>query len=140
MDKHYFPLTLCGAFFTQEYIDYIRDDVAMVENDLDIVEFVKSFLETETDLSQYPPYMKEIIMVHKDDILYDEKKEDGYYIGIPLFDIPDHFSLKRICIDINALFHSSKLLDDSAPLNAIVVFSKIIKVTYDELQSHGISI
>jgi hypothetical protein len=135
----YYPLTICGAFFTKEYIDYLKNDIAFVKEDIEIVTFIKQFLETETDLSQYPDYMKEIVMVYKDDFLYEENKEDGYYIGIPLFDIPDHFSMKRICIDINNLMRAAKILDDNAPLNAITIFSKILVVTDEDLKNLGIS-
>lgn len=123
---------MCGAYFTSEYIDVIKkitfgmtDD----DGDFEIVDHVKAFLETETDMSQYPDYMKEIVMVGNDDILYEEKDiEEGYYIGIPFFEVPEHFSVKRVCIDVRNLFVSSGLISDDMHPDTIRVFSKILKV------------
>ena len=115
------------------YIEVIKDVVAQVDEDLELADFVKQFLETGTDLSQYPSFMKEIVMVHNTDILYEENDEEpGYYIGIPFFEVPEHFSIKRVCIDIRNLFISSGLIDEDVHADTIKVFSKILTVEEEE--------
>lgn len=135
MEKFY-PITMCGAYFTSEYIEAVRKIVFSMgedECDFEIVEYIKSFLETETDMSQYPTYMKEIVMVCNDDILYEEGEEDpGYYIGIPFFEVPDHFSMKRVCIDVRNLFIASGLISDEMHPDTIRVFSKVLKVEEED--------
>lgn len=127
----YYPMTMCGAFFTEEYLDIVRE--ILMDEDIDVTDYIKEYLQTETDLSQYPPYMKEIVMVHNTDVLYEEDDtETGYYVGIPFFEVPEHFSIKRVCIDIRKLFVASGLIPDDIHPDTIKVFSKIIKVEEDD--------
>lgn len=131
--ERYYPITMCGAFFTEEYLEMIKDVVAQVDEDLEIVDFIKTFLQTGTDFSQYPSYMKEIVMVHSNDILYEEDtNEKGYYMGIPFFEVPEHFSVKRVCIDLRNLYLSSGIITEDVHPDTIRVFSKILKVMKDE--------
>lgn len=124
---------MCGAFFTEEYLEMVKDVVAQVDEDLEIVDFIKTFLQTGTDFSQYPSYMKEIVMVHSNDILYEEDtNEKGYYMGIPFFEVPEHFSVKRVCIDLRNLYLSSGIITEDVHPDTIRVFSKILKVMKDE--------
>lgn len=133
MEKEkYYPITMCGAFFTIEYLEVIKDVVANVENDLDLVDFIKQFIQTGTDFSQYPSFMKEIVMIHNTDILYEENSEEGYYLGIPFFEVPEHFSVKRVCIDMRSLLISAGILDENIHPDTIRVFSKILKVLEDD--------
>lgn len=129
-DKYY-PITVCGTFFTESYVSLIKSVVIQNENDDDysLTEFLKDFFETGVDLSQYPSFMKDIVMVHSSDILYDEEiDEPGYYLGIPFFEVPEHFSIKRICIDVRNLFISSGFMSDDVHPDSVKVFTKILKV------------
>jgi hypothetical protein len=77
--------------------------------------------------------MKEIVMVHSNDILYEEDtNEKGYYMGIPFFEVPEHFSVKRVCIDLRNLYLSSGIITEDVHPDTIRVFSKILKVMEDE--------
>ena len=128
----YYPMTMCGAFFTDEYLELIRE-VVIDNSELDLPDFVKDYLQTGTDFSQYPPYMKEIVMVHNTDVLYEEDdSEPGYYVGVPFFEVPEHFSMKRVGIDVRNLFISSGIVTDDIHPDTVKVFSKIIKVEEDD--------
>jgi hypothetical protein len=127
----YYPMTMCGAFFTEEYLDLVKEVV--MDEDTDITDYIKEYLQTGTDLTQYPSYMKEVVMVHNTDVLYEEEdSEPGFYVGVPFFEVPEHFSIKRVCIDIRKLFVSSGLVTDDIHPDTIKVFSKIIKVEEDD--------
>ena len=127
----YYPMTMCGAFFTEEYLNLIKEVV--MDEDTDITDYIKEYLQTGTDLTQYPSYMKEVVMVHNTDVLYEEEdSEPGFYVGVPFFEVPEHFSIKRVCIDIRKLFVSSGLVTDDIHPDTIKVFSKIIKVEEDD--------
>ena len=122
---------MCGAFFTEEYLDLVKEVV--MDEDTDITDYIKEYLQTGTDLTQYPSYMKEVVMVHNTDVLYEEEdSEPGFYVGVPFFEVPEHFSIKRVCIDIRKLFVSSGLVTDDIHPDTIKVFSKIIKVEEDD--------
>lgn len=129
--EKYYPITVCGTFFTESYVSLIKSVVIQNENDDDysLTEFLKDFFETGVDLSQYPSFMKDIVMVHSSDILYDDEiSEPGYYLGIPFFEVPEHFSIKRICIDVRNLFISSGFMSDDVHPDSVKVFTKILKV------------
>lgn len=124
---------MSGAFFTEDYIDLVKfSKLGELAKDLDNVEFMKDYFDG-VDFSQYSNYMREVIMIHSDDILYDEDLEEkGFYIGIPLYEIPEHLSIKRICIDVRTLLTNSGFIDSDVDMNAIKIFSKILKIEEEE--------
>lgn len=127
--EKYYSLVLCGAFFTEDYVEFVKLSLgkstsANVEN----IDFLQTFFTT-VDFSKHTNYTKELVIIHSDDILYDEDiDEKGWYIGIPLYDIPDHLSIKRVCIDVRNLLTDCKFVDNDIPADAITIFSKVLKV------------
>ena len=127
--EKYYSLVLCGAFFTEEYVEFVKlsHDGYMSAN-VDNTDFLQKFF-TKVDYSKHTNYTKEMVIIHSDDILYDEDiEEKGWYIGIPLYDIPEHLSIKRVCIDVRNLLTDSKFVDNDIPADAITIFSKVLKV------------
>ena len=83
---------------------------------------------SSADFSQYPAHMKELIIVHTSSLVqYDEEYEEGFYIGISLFEIPEHFSMKRICIDIRTLFINSGFVPEDIHPDFVSIKAKVLK-------------
>lgn len=128
--EKYYAITLCGAFFFEdELIDFISDKIGEDASTKELIELMALFFDG-VNFSQYSPFMKEVIMIHTDNVLYesDDPERKGVYIGIPFIQVPDHFSIKRVCVDVRNLFINSEIIDESAEADFVTVFNKILKV------------
>jgi len=126
-NEKYYPIVICGAFFAE--VD-LKEPFEFSETDtiVDITEKFKGFFDG-VDFTQYPEFMKHIIMMHSTNVLYEEKDDEpGFYVGVPFYCVPDHFSVKRVCVDVRNLFINSGLIPDDVDPNFIKLFSKIIKI------------
>lgn len=122
----YYSLTMCGAFFTKEYINMLKiaNGISKEEDD---VEFIKDLFEV-IDFTQHSSYLKDIVVIDSSDILYDEALDDaGYYIGIPLYDVPEHLSIKRINIEVRSVLIAANVITNDVDSEAIRLFSKVLK-------------
>ena len=125
-NEKYYPIVICGSFFAESDL---KDafEVSEIDTIADVTEKFKGFFEG-VDFTQYPELMKHMIMIHSSNVLYEEKDEPGFYVGIPFYCVPDHFSVKRVCIDVRNLFVNTDLIPEDIDLNFIKLFSKIVKI------------
>jgi len=126
--EKYTPIVLCGSFLD---IDDIRDAFDLTD-DVSIeavTEKLKDFFG-KLDFNDYPDYMRHVVLIYSDNILYDDSDDlKGYYIGIPFYEIPEQFSIKRACLDVRTLFVNSGLIPNEVDPDFIRIFSKILKLT-----------
>ena len=125
----FYPIVMCGSFFATSDLEPFLKDID--ENDIvsELTEKFKEFFEG-VDFTQYPAFMKHLIMIHTSQILYEDAEEDaGFYVGLPFYSVPEHFSIKRMTVDVRNLFVNSGLVPDSVDPNFVKVFAKILKVT-----------
>lgn len=132
--EKYYPIVVCGAFYTT---DSIRDLIQMVlgaeyenvKDEIDLDGFMSVYFEN-VDYSKSAPYIKEILCIKSEDI-YDPDEElvEGYLIGIPLFGAPEHMSMKRLTIDMRQFLENNNLLPEESHPDTVKIYSKILKVT-----------
>lgn len=125
--EKYVPIVLCGSFFD---VDDVKEAFSLPEEVCveDVTEKFKEFF-LGIDFNEYPNFMKNMVLIHSDKILYEDTDEiKGYYVGIPFFDVPEQFSIKRVCLDVRNLFVNSGFLPDDIDPDFIKVFAKILKV------------
>lgn len=125
--EKYVPIVLCGSFFD---VADVKDAFSLSEEVCieDVTEKFKEFF-LGIDFNEYPNFMKNMVLVHSDKILYEENDDiKGYYVGIPFFDVPEQFSIKRVCLDVRNLFVNSGFVTDDIDADFIKVFAKILKV------------
>lgn len=124
--QKYVPIVLAGSFFDEEII---RDALEVSSESIeDITELFKG-LFSDFNFSEYPEFMKNVVLIHTSKILYEDVGETkGYYIGLPYFEVPDHFSIKRVCLDVRSLFVSVGIIPEDISPDFVRVFSKILKV------------
>lgn len=125
--EKYVPIVLCGSFFD---VDDVKEAFSLSEEVCveDVTEKFKEFF-LGIDFNEYPTFMKNMVLIHSDKILYEDTDEaKGYYVGIPFFDVPEQFSIKRVCLDVRNLFVNSGFLTEDVDPNFIKVFAKILKV------------
>jgi len=125
--EKYVPIVLCGSFFE---ISDVKEAFELSEEVSieDVTEKFKNFF-LGVDFNEYPEFMKNMILIHSDKILYEDKDEiKGYYVGIPFFDVPENFSIKRVCIDVRNLFVNSGFVSGEIDSDFVKVFAKILKI------------
>jgi len=125
--EKYVPIVLCGSFFDVDDVTeaFSPKDEVCVE---DVTEHFRNFFNG-VDFNAYPEFMKNMVLVHSDKILYEDKDEiKGYYVGIPFFDVPEHFSIKKVCLDVRNLFVNTGFISDDIDAGFVKVFAKILRV------------
>lgn len=125
--EKYYAIVMCGSFFAESDL---KDAFEFSSSDTvtDMTDKFKGFFDG-LDFSQYSEFMKHLIMIHSSKILYEENdKEPGYYVGIPFYSVPEHFSVKRVCVDVRNLFVNSGLISDDIDTGFVKLFSKILKI------------
>lgn len=126
--EKYVPIVLCGSFFD---IEDIRGSFGLAEDvEIDVVsEKLKQFFGN-LDFNEHADFMKKMILIYSDNILYENVDSvKGYYIGVPFYEIPEQFSIKRVCLDVRNLFVHSGFIPEEIDPDFVKVFSKILRLT-----------
>ncbi len=121
----YYPMLMCGAFFPTEALDILRETVD--ENIKDNLELFK-ILFSNADFSSQPAYAKELHVIHNSSTISYEEQEDGYYVGVPYHQIPEHVSPKRASIDIRNVFLISGIIDEDIDPDFVSMIATVVKV------------
>lgn len=131
----YYAITMCGSFFLESDLrEFITEKIGEDAGEAELQELLSLFFDG-INFNQYSAFMKNVIMIHTDNVLYEsEEEEKGVYIGLPFFDVPDHFSVKRVCIDVRNLFINAGIIDDDMDSEFVKVFNKILILKDDELK------
>lgn len=128
----YYAITMCGSFFLESDLrDFIESIIGEDAKEVDLQEMLGLFFEG-VNFEQYSAFMKNIIMIHTDNILYETDEEKGVYIGLPFMEVPEHFSIKRVCIDVRNLFINAGIIDDEMDPEFVKVFNKILILRDEE--------
>jgi len=133
-EEKYYPVVVCGAFYTKESIQDLAQiilgaEYENIKDEMNLDSFMEVYFEN-VDYSKSAPHIKEILCIKTSD-LYEVHEDymDGYLIGVPLFAAPEHLSLKRLTIDVRQFLENNNLLPEDCHPDTVKIYSKILKVT-----------
>lgn len=133
-ETHYFPITMVGGFFEEDYLLDFKELVMKDTSKTSILDFLSKYLE-QYNLSMFPEYAKTFTIIHNQNFNEnpgESNGEPGFYIGVNIFSIPEHFSIKRARIDIRGALVTCGLIDPEAHTDSITLFSDVIKVRMEK--------
>lgn len=128
--KTYIPFVMIGGFFPTEYLEEIKKVVLEESDDkLELIPFMQSFLASG-DMKDYE-YIKNMILLSSENtITYpDEEYFEGFFIGVPLLNLPEHLSLKRIKLDMRKYFETVGLISEDEEPDAINLIERVVETS-----------
>lgn len=125
--KELFPIGFCGIFFPTEVLEDFKKFILEDKNDeIEVRDFYSYYIGT-FDFKNYE-HLNSMILIHSENVVMDEKIDDGYFIGVNIFDVPEQFSMKRIKIDVRAIFESLGLIDSDDDNDVVQIYPQIVKI------------
>ena len=130
--KNYMPIGFCGSFFPIDFLKELKDIVLEEESSkISIEDFMNVFIGG-FEFKDFP-YMKEncFLLINEKHIYdYDENEDDepGYFIGVNIFDLPEHLSIKRIKIDVRTMLQQLGLINEEEDSDVVQIMSTILEI------------
>ena len=127
--KEQYPIGLCGTFFSTEFLEELKAEVLEEVNDkIELKAFYNEFIG-KFDFKDYE-HVKNFVMIHSKNVKFydDEEIEDGYFIGVNIFDTPEQFSIKRIKIDVRNVMEQIGLIYKDEDPETIQLIPQIIEI------------
>lgn len=128
--KTYVPFVMIGCFFPTDFLEELKEIVMEEENDkIELIPFLQGFL-AGGDMKDYE-YIKNMVMFDVDNTVKypDEEYPSGFYIGIPMVNLPEHLSVKRIKIDMRKYFEDIGLIDKDEDPDAILLIERVVETS-----------
>lgn len=127
--KEQYPIGLCGTFFSTEFLEELKEEVLEEVNDkIELKDFYNEFIG-KFNFKDYE-HVKNFVMIHSKNVKFYDNEDlvDGYFIGVNIFDVPEHFSMKRIKIDVRNVMEQIGLIYKDEDPETIQIIPQIIEI------------
>lgn len=129
--KELLSVTFCGTFFPTEFLEKNKEIVLEEENeDIELEEFYHEFIGG-FDYKEFPHFQNSHFLLINQNKLKNitvEDDVDGYFVGVDVLDLPEHFSIKRIKIDVRNILEQLGLLSDDEDSDVIQTTGMILEI------------
>lgn len=133
-ESHYYPVTMIGGFFEEDYLLDFKELVMKDKSKTPILDYISKHIE-KYDLSMFPEYAKGFTIIYNKNFNEnpgESNGESGFFIGVNIFSIPEHISIKRARIDIRSALVTCGLVDPDAHTDSITLFSDVLKLRLEK--------
>lgn len=129
--KELLSVTFCGTFFPTEFLEKLKEIILEEENDeIELTEFYRQFIGG-FDYKEFPHFQNShFLLINQNNVknITVEDGVDGYFVGVDILDLPEHFSIKRMKIDVRNVLEQLGLLSDDEDSDVIQTTGMILEL------------
>lgn len=129
--KELLSVTFCGTFFPTEFLEKLKEIILEEENDeIELTEFYRQFIGG-FDYKEFPHFQNShFLLINQNNVknITVEDGVDGYFVGVDILDLPEHFSIKRMKIDVRNVLEQLGLLSDDEDSDVIQTTGMILEI------------
>ena len=124
--KELLSVTFCGTFFPTAFLEKLKEIILEEENDEIYRQFIGGF-----DYKEFPHFQNShFLLINQNNVknITVEDGVDGYFVGVDILDLPEHFSIKRMKIDVRNVLEQLGLLSDDEDYDVIQTTRMILEI------------